>query len=68
MDSGVAKNPIEDWDVYEMELKNRLGLDNKLIRNITEKAQRSPKRVVFAEADNIKILKAAQTASSLSCF
>ena len=62
MDSGVAKNPIEDWDVYEMELKNRLGLDNKLIRNITEKAQRSPKRVVFAEADNIKILKAAQTA------
>ncbi len=61
MDSGVAKTPIEDWEVYEMELKNRLGLDNKLIRNITEKAQRSPKRVVFAEADNIKILKAAQT-------
>ncbi|MBL4862233.1 MAG: NADP-dependent malic enzyme, partial [Crocinitomicaceae bacterium] len=54
-------NPIKDWDAYEMELKNRLGLDNKLIRNITEKAQRSPKRVVFAEADNIKILKAAQT-------
>ncbi len=62
MDSGVAKNPIENWEDYEMELKNRLGLDNKLIRNITEKAQRSPKRVVFAEADNIKILKAAQTA------
>lgn len=62
MESGVAKNPIEDWEQYEMELLNRLGLDNKLIRNITEKAQRSPKRVVFAEADNIKILKAAQTA------
>jgi len=62
MESGVAKNPIADWDVYEMELKNRLGLDNKLIRNITEKAQMNPKRVVFAEADNIKILKAAQTA------
>ncbi|GAB5417419.1 MAG: NADP-dependent malic enzyme [Crocinitomicaceae bacterium] len=61
MDSGVAKNPIEDWEQYEMELKNRLGLDNKLLRNITEKAQHSPKRVVFAEADNIKILKAAQT-------
>ncbi|XOV65976.1 MAG: NADP-dependent malic enzyme [Fluviicola sp.] len=61
MDSGVAKNPIEDWEEYEMELKNRLGLDNKLLRNITEKAQRSPKRIVFAEADNIKILKAAQT-------
>jgi len=62
MESGVAKNPIADWDQYEMELKNRLGLDNKLIRNITEKAQMNPKRVVFAEADNIKILKAAQTA------
>lgn len=62
MDSGVAGAPIDDWEAYEMELKNRLGLDNKLIRNITEKAQRSPKRVVFAEADNIKILKAAQTA------
>lgn len=61
MDSGVAKNPINDWEMYEMQLKNRLGLDNKLIRNITEKAQSNPKRVVFAEADNIKILKAAQT-------
>ncbi|NRA11133.1 MAG: NADP-dependent malic enzyme [Crocinitomicaceae bacterium] len=62
MDSGVAKKPITNWEEYEMALKNRLGLDNKLLRNITEKAQRSPKRVVFAEADNIKILKAAQTA------
>ena len=62
MDSGVAKRPIDDWDAYETELKDRLGLDKKLIRTITEKAQRSPKRVVFAEADNIKILKAAQTA------
>lgn len=61
MESGVALEPIDDWEAYEMELKNRLGLDNKLLRNITEKAQRSPKRVVFAEADNIKILKAAQT-------
>jgi malate dehydrogenase (oxaloacetate-decarboxylating)(NADP+) len=62
MDSGVARNPIADWDAYEMQLKNRLGLDNKLVRNITAKAQENPKRVVFAEADNIKILKAAQTA------
>lgn len=61
MDSGVALEPIEDWDAYEMKLKNRLGLDNKLIRNITEKGQQSPKRVVFAEADNLNILKAAQT-------
>ena len=62
MESGVAKNPILDWDAYERQLKNRLGLDNIIIRNITEKAQSNPKRVVFAEADNIKILKAAQTA------
>ncbi len=61
MDSGVAKKPIEDWNAYEMELKKRLGIDNKLIRDITTKAQSNPKRVVFAEADNIKILKAAST-------
>jgi malate dehydrogenase (oxaloacetate-decarboxylating)(NADP+) len=62
MESGVARKPIEDWDAYEAELKKRLGLDNKLLRTITEKAERNPKRVVFAEADNYKILKAAQTA------
>lgn len=62
MDSGVAKNPIKDWDKYENELKNRLGLDNKLVRDITSKAQSNPKTIVFPEADNVKILKAAQVA------
>jgi malate dehydrogenase (oxaloacetate-decarboxylating)(NADP+) len=62
IDSGVAKQPITDWEEYEAILKNRLGIDNKIVRTITEKAQSNPKRVVFAEADNIKILKAAQTA------
>ncbi len=62
IDSGVAKNPIKDWQKYEEELKARLGLDNKLVRNITTKAQSNPKTVVFAEADNVKILKAAQVA------
>jgi malate dehydrogenase (oxaloacetate-decarboxylating)(NADP+) len=61
MESGVALEPITDWDAYETQLKNRLGIDNKLIRDITSKAQSNPKRVVYAEADNIKILKAAQT-------
>ncbi len=61
MDSGVAQRPIENWEAYEMELKNRLGIDNKLIRDLTTKAQNNPKRVVFAEADNIKVLKAAHT-------
>lgn len=60
MDSGVAKNHIKDWDAYEAELSRRLGLDNKLMRNLTERAIQNPKRVVFAEADTYKVLKAAQ--------
>ncbi len=60
MDSGVAKFPIDDWEAYDGELKRRLGLDNKLLKVLTEKASRNPKRVVYAEADNYKILKAAQ--------
>jgi malate dehydrogenase (oxaloacetate-decarboxylating)(NADP+) len=62
MESGVATAPINDWEGYVTELKKRLGLDNKLIKNITERAKRNPKRVVFAEADNYKILKAAYLA------
>jgi malate dehydrogenase (oxaloacetate-decarboxylating)(NADP+) len=62
MESGVAKHPVKDWQKYEAELKARLGLDNELLRNITSKAQSNPKKVVFTEADNIKILKAAQVA------
>jgi malate dehydrogenase (oxaloacetate-decarboxylating)(NADP+) len=58
--SGVAKKPITDWGKYKLELSRRLGLDNKLIKNMTERAQRKPQRVVFAEADNYKVLKAAQ--------
>lgn len=61
MDSGVARIQIKDWDAYKEKLKQRLGLDNKIVRAITDKAKRNPKRVVFAEADNYKILKAAQT-------
>src|SRR3954470_24642401 len=60
MESGVAQHAITNWDGYVQELINRLGLDNKLIRNITNKAKQNPKRVVFTEADHYKILKAAQ--------
>ena len=60
MDSGVARKGIKDWEAYNEELKARLGLDDKLMRTITNKAKSAPKRVVFAEADNYKILKAAQ--------
>ncbi len=62
IDSGVAKQPIVDWEMYEAALEQRLGHDNKLIRGITERALKSPKKVVFAEADNYKILKAAELA------
>lgn len=62
VESGVAKNEITDWEAYVDQLNKRLGLDNKLIRNISEKAAKNPKRVVFAEADNYKILKSAQVA------
>ena len=61
--SGVAKLEIPDWNKYRESLKKRLGLDNKLIRNLTARAKRNPKRVVFAEAEHYKILKAAQQVS-----
>lgn len=60
MESGVAKYPIKDWEAYELELNKRLGLDNQLSRVIGNKARKDPKRVLFADAENIKILKVAQ--------
>ena len=61
MASGVAKKEIINWGAYEVELNKRLGLDNQLLRIIANKAKRDPKRIVFAEADNAKILKAASS-------
>ncbi len=60
MDSGVALNPITDWNEYEESLLERLGHDNKMVRLITNRAKRDPKRIVFAEADHLDVLKAAQ--------
>ena len=62
MDSGVARKPITDWNAYENELYKRLGSDDNLLKYIINKAKQNPKRVVFAEAENVKILKAAQIA------
>jgi len=59
MDSGVARKPIADWDVYKSELSRRLGLENQLLRGITLKAKLDPKRIVYPEGANLKILKAA---------
>lgn len=60
METGVARKPIEDWDKYHNELLDRLGRDDKFVRLMQEKARRNPQRVVMAEGDNIKTLKAAQ--------
>lgn len=60
MESGEAQQPIANWEAYITSLNKRLGLDNQVMRVIGNKARRDPKRIVFAEADNIKILKAAQ--------
>ena len=60
MDSGVALNPIQDWENYQEELLERLGSDNKMVRLLTNRAKTDPKRIVFAEADHLDVLKAAQ--------
>ena len=59
IDSGVAQKNILDFEEYKLSLNKRLGLDNQLLRVISNKAKQNPKRLVFAEADNPKILKAA---------
>jgi malate dehydrogenase (oxaloacetate-decarboxylating)(NADP+) len=62
MDAGVAQHPITNWEAYKVALNKRLGLDNQLIRVLNTKARRDPRRLVFADADNQKILKAASIA------
>lgn len=60
MESGMARKPIEDWDQYYLDLQQRVGIDNKLMARIINQAKRHPKKVVFAEGEHYKILKAAQ--------
>jgi malate dehydrogenase (oxaloacetate-decarboxylating)(NADP+) len=62
IESGVAQATIQNWDAYAIELNKRLGLDNQLMRVLGTKARREPRRIIFAEADNQKILKTAQIA------
>ena len=62
MESGIARAPIADWDHYKRQLEMRLGNDSNFSRNIATRAARSPKRVVFAEAEHYKVLKAAEMA------
>ncbi len=60
MESGVAQVEIQDWQKYEHDLLDRLGSDNKMIRMLMNRAKTNPKRVIFAEADHLDVLKAAQ--------
>jgi malate dehydrogenase (oxaloacetate-decarboxylating)(NADP+) len=60
MDSGVATKPILNWDAYESQLAKRLGLDNQVMKFILKRAKSKPKRIVFAEAENLKVLKAVR--------
>lgn len=61
IESGVAKKMIHDWEAYELELQKRIGIDQRLMSIVIGRAKKDPKRVVFGEADNLKILKAAQS-------
>ncbi|MDT0647919.1 NADP-dependent malic enzyme [Zunongwangia sp. F260] len=63
MESGVAKEPIHDWQKYEDELLERMGNDNKVTRLLMNRAKTNPKRIVYAEADHLDVLKAAQIAN-----
>ncbi len=60
MASKVAQFEIQDWDQYEIELQQKVGIDHKLISGVISRARKDLKRVIFAEADNYKILKATQ--------
>ena len=62
MESGVAKHEIKDWDAYRKALLDRIGYDSGFARTIADRAKKSPKRVVFAEADHYRVLKAAEQA------
>jgi malate dehydrogenase (oxaloacetate-decarboxylating)(NADP+) len=60
MDSGIAKEPIKDWDAYKDSLAQRLGTGSKFMRMLIGRAKSDPKSIIFAEADHLSVLKAAQ--------
>lgn len=64
MDSGVARTPIEDWDAYQVRLRELMGYESKLTRQLYDTARTNPQRVVFAEGGHPNMLKAAVEAKS----
>ncbi len=64
IESGVARKTIDDWDQYKIDLMKRMGLYNKLVRDLRSKAKSDPKRVVFANADQFRVLKAIEVVNN----
>ena len=64
MESGVARKPIEDWDAYALHLRELMGYESKLTRQLRDAARRDPQRVVFAEGIHPNMLKAAVEAKA----
>src|SRR5690606_19310235 len=64
IESGVARKTITDWEEYKDELRGRMGIDNSLMRSLTEMAKKKSERIVFAEASHANMLKAAQIAKN----
>lgn len=62
IESGVAREEVPDWERYREELLQRSGDDKKVIRLLMNRAKAQPKKIVFAEADQLDVLKAAQIA------
>ena len=58
--SGVAREEIKDWEEYKDRLAERLGGHQKILRMIHDRAKSAPKKIVFAEADQLDVIKAAQ--------
>ena len=64
IESGVSRKTITDWEGYANHLREMMGYDNKLLRSFTDMAKANPKRVVFAEANHVNMLKAAAEAKA----
>ena len=64
MESGVARKDIEDWDAYRLQLRELMGYESKLTRQLYDTARRNPQRVVFAEGIHPNMLKAAVEAKA----
>ncbi len=60
IETGVARKIITDWKAYEIELMKRMGLYDKLVDDIRIRARQNPKTILFADANNFKVLKAVQ--------